>query len=46
MQPEEGVLAQLDGVDRRHRAVIDIPGDQYRVHLLGTGHLHQVIEEG
>ena len=45
VQPEQGVLAQLDGVHRRHRTVVDVPGDQDRVHLLGAGHLHQVIEE-
>jgi len=45
VQPQQGVLAQFDGVDRRHRAVVDVPGDQHRVHLLGAGHVHQVIEE-
>ncbi len=45
VQPEQGVLAELDGVHRRHRPVVDVPGDQDRVHLLGAGHLHQVIEE-
>ena len=45
VQPEQGVLAQLDGVHRRHRAVVDVPGDQDRVHLLGAGHVHQVIKK-
>jgi hypothetical protein len=45
VQPEQGVLAQLDGVDWGHRAIVDVPGDQHRVHVLGAGHLHQVIEE-
>ena len=34
-----------NGVHRRHRAVVDVPGDQDRVHLLGAGHVHQVIQE-
>ena len=46
VQPEQGVLAQLDGVHRRHGAVIDVPGDQHRVHLLRAHRLYQVIEEG
>ena len=45
VQPEQRVLAQLDGVHRRHRPVVDVPGDQHHVHLLGAGHVHQVIEE-
>ena len=45
MQPQQGVLAQLNGVDRRHRAIVDVPGDQHRVYLLGAGHVHEVIEE-
>ena len=45
VQPEQGVLAQLDGVHWRHRAIVDVPGDEHRVDLLGAGHLYQVIEE-
>ncbi len=40
VQPQQGVLAQLDGVDRRHCAVVDVPRDQHRVYLLGAGHVH------
>ncbi len=46
VQPEQGVLAQFDGVHGRHRAIVDIPGDQDRVHLLRAHGVHQVIEEG
>ncbi len=45
VQPEQGILAQFDGVHRRYGAVVDVPGDQDRVHLLRAGHVHQVIEE-
>ena len=45
MQPEQGVLAQLDRIDRRHGPVVDVPGDQHHVHLLGAHRVDQVIEE-
>ncbi len=46
VQPVQGVLAQLDGVHRRHGPVVDVPGDQDRVHLLRAHGIHQVIQEG
>jgi hypothetical protein len=46
VQPVQGVRAQLDGVRRRHRAVVDVPGDQDRLHLLRAHGIHQVVEEG
>jgi hypothetical protein len=45
VQPQQRVLAQLHGVHRRHRPVVDVPRDQDRVHPLGPGHLDQVVQE-
>jgi hypothetical protein len=45
VQPVQGLRAQLDGVQRRHRPVVDVPGHQDRVHLLRAHGIHQVVEE-
>ena len=46
VQPEQGVLAQLDGVHRGHGPVVHVPRDQHHVHLLGADGIDEVIKEG
>ncbi len=45
MEPEQGVLAHLDRVHRGHGPVVDVPGDQHHVHLLGADGIDQVVKE-
>ena len=44
-QPDERVLAKQDGIQRRHRPVVDIAADEHRVDPLRTHHPDQGIEE-
>jgi len=46
VQPEQGVLAQLDGVHRGDGPVVDVPRDQHHVHLLRADRGDEVIKEG
>ncbi len=45
-QPEERVVVQRHGLDRRHGAVVDVTGDQHDVDPLLAHGRHQVVQEG